>query len=300
MKNILVPTDFSENAFNAIKYALTLHKNEECTFFFLNVYTPAITHKYFMHNGLNYDNDKERDYLSKQGLKKTIERIKAEFWNAKHTYKTYSSPDTLTSKVKEIIDKENIELIILGNKGHSNLNQIFLGSNAVRILQSIKKCPVIIVPNDAKFTPLSEIAFATDFNKFYTKSEIAPILSLATSFDATVRVVHVQKQLRSLSDIQRFNLNILRKHFSSIEYYVHTVSETHSMSRTLGIFVEELQIHLLAMLNYPQGYMKQLVNESDVKQEEVFNKIPLLVIPELSDSYLEHLHKKDKESIISV
>ena len=42
MKNILLPTDFSENSWNAIKYALQLFKNETCRFFLLNTYTPAI------------------------------------------------------------------------------------------------------------------------------------------------------------------------------------------------------------------------------------------------------------------
>ena len=44
MKRILLPTDFSENAFNAIVYAVQLFKDEKCTFFLLNTYTPAAYH----------------------------------------------------------------------------------------------------------------------------------------------------------------------------------------------------------------------------------------------------------------
>ncbi|WP_373282945.1 universal stress protein [Aquaticitalea lipolytica] len=35
MKNILLPTDFSDNSWNAIKYALQLFKDEKCTFHLL-------------------------------------------------------------------------------------------------------------------------------------------------------------------------------------------------------------------------------------------------------------------------
>ena len=42
MKKILLPTDFSENALNAIHYALHLFKDESCAFFILNTYTPMI------------------------------------------------------------------------------------------------------------------------------------------------------------------------------------------------------------------------------------------------------------------
>ena len=42
MKKILLPTDFSDNAWNAIEYALKLFKDEVCTFYLLNTYTPAV------------------------------------------------------------------------------------------------------------------------------------------------------------------------------------------------------------------------------------------------------------------
>ena len=44
MKNILLPTDFSKNSWNAISYALQLFKNETCKFYLLNAYTPVIYH----------------------------------------------------------------------------------------------------------------------------------------------------------------------------------------------------------------------------------------------------------------
>lgn len=39
MKNILLPTDFSKNAFKAIKYAVELFENEDCSFHLLNTFT---------------------------------------------------------------------------------------------------------------------------------------------------------------------------------------------------------------------------------------------------------------------
>ena len=37
MKNILIPTDFSENSWNAIRYALKLYKKTRCSFHILHV-----------------------------------------------------------------------------------------------------------------------------------------------------------------------------------------------------------------------------------------------------------------------
>jgi len=42
MKKIILPTDFSENAYNAIKYAVQLFKDVESTFYLLHTYTPPV------------------------------------------------------------------------------------------------------------------------------------------------------------------------------------------------------------------------------------------------------------------
>ena len=42
MKKILLPTDFSENSWNAIQFALHFFKDQRCNFILLNTYTPII------------------------------------------------------------------------------------------------------------------------------------------------------------------------------------------------------------------------------------------------------------------
>ena len=42
MKKILIPIDFSENAINAINYALALFKDEFCKFYILHAYQEDI------------------------------------------------------------------------------------------------------------------------------------------------------------------------------------------------------------------------------------------------------------------
>ncbi len=54
MKKILLPTDFSENALNAIDYALQLFKDEKCAFFILNTYTPMIYNYEYQLNADQY------------------------------------------------------------------------------------------------------------------------------------------------------------------------------------------------------------------------------------------------------
>ncbi len=293
MKRILLPTDFSSNANNAIKYALSLYKNEVCKFYILNTFTPSIIHHRFVTKTVNSMNPEEVHSTSEQNLQETLKYINRKYPNPNHSFQLISSFNLLADEIKEIVDRENIELIIMGSKGNSNLKEVFLGSSTVRILKSIKKCPVLIIPGKAGFSSPDEIAFVTDFNRYYTASEIQPIIQLANSFNITVRIVHIQKEIKSLTELQRFNLGVLRKYLADVEHYVHTVSEVNSISRTLEIFTDELEIHLLAMLNYEHSYMEKITDEPVVKQQDFYTTTPLLVIPELSEAYLAGFKKME-------
>jgi hypothetical protein len=107
------------------------------------------------------------------------------------------------------------------------------------------------------------------------------MIDLAKSFKAAIRIVHVQYEIKALTEIQMFNLNMLRKYLNEVEHYVHTVSELNSVSKTLEVFTKELDIHLLAMLNFQHSYMEKMTREPVVKRMAFHTQIPLLVIPEL-------------------
>lgn len=282
MKRILIPTDFSENAWNAIGYAMHLFVNQECEFYLLNTYTPIIPSSRFMApmvNGIRIE-DAVRS-TSENGLTKTVERIKKEFNNPKHSFETISSFNLLADEVKDVVDNYRIDLIVTGTKGASGMDEVFMGSNTVRIIKNTKKCPILAIPQHFDFRAPSEIAFATDFNRFYSLSELLPLIDLANAFEATIRIVHVQYEIKALTELQQFNLNMLRKYFGDVEHYIHTVSELNSVSQTLEVFSKELDIHLLAMLHYQHSYMEKMTREPIVKRTAFHTQIPLLVIPEL-------------------
>lgn len=295
MKNILIPTDFSENAWNATRYALELFKNEECVFHLLNTYTPAIASSRFMAASADAGILENGAHLfSKRGLQSVLERINKAYYNPKHNFKASSSFSFLVDEIKETVEEQSIDLIVAGTKGASGLDEVFMGSNTVRIIKMVKNCPVLAVPQYFEFVTPNEIAFATDFNRFYTKSELQPLLEMARTFNATIRIVHVQYEIKALTELQQFNLSMLRKYLIGVEHFVHTVSELNSISKTLEVFTEELDIHLLAMLNYQHSYMEKMTREPVIKRIAFHTQVPLLVIPELGMTSPSHNGKENE------
>ena len=299
MKNILIPTDFSDNSCNAIKYAISMFWDQECTFYLLNTYTPAIAGSRFM--AASFEESMLTNSAAKysqKGLDDLLARVKNDFVNELHHFETISSFSLLVDEIIESISAYDIELVIMGTTGATGMEEVFMGSNTVRVIKSVKDCPVLAVPQNFEFQKPTEIAFATDFTRFYTKSELRPLVELAGIFDATVRIVHVQYEIKTLSELQLFNLGMLRKYLGDLEHYVHTVSELNSVSKTLEVFSREMDIHLLAMLNYQHSYMEQLVREPVVKRVAFHTQIPLLVIPELG--MISHLKESSKKENIVV
>ena len=298
MKNILIPTDFSENAWNAARYAIELFKNERCVFHVLNTYTPAIANSRFMAAAMEGGMLENGAQLSsKKGLQNFITRVGDKFNNPKHSFKTISSFSFLADEIKETIEEYYIDLVVMGTKGASGIEEVFMGSNTVRIIKSVKNCPVLVVPQNFKFVTPTEIAFATDFNRFYTKSELKPLVEIAKAFHATIRIVNVQYKIKALTELQKFNLSMLRKYLGSVAHYVHTVSELNSISTSLEVFTQELDIHLLAMLNYQHSYMEKMTREPVVKRLTFHTQIPLLVLPELGMTKPTKHKSEDKMSI---
>lgn len=299
MQKILIPTDFSENAWNAIDYAMQLFRNKTCTFYLLNTYTPVIPSGRFMAKMIDGVKivDAVRD-SSEQGLQETVDRIRSRYQNPKHSFETYSSFNLLAEEVKDMVNSLDIQLVITGTKGASGIDEVFMGSNTVRIIKNAKKCPVLAIPQHFDFATPTEIAFATDFNRFYSTSELRPLLELAQMFQATIRIVHVQHGIKALSELQQFNLNMLRRYLNNMEHYVHTVSEINSVSQTLELFSQELNIHLLAMLNYQHSFLEQMTREPIVKRTAFHTQIPLLVIPELGmEGTSKDNPKKEKRAV---
>ncbi|PKB00358.1 nucleotide-binding universal stress UspA family protein [Flavobacteriaceae bacterium MAR_2009_75] len=295
MKQILIPTDFSLNAWQAICYAQELFKDQECVFHLLNTYTPAIVSSRFMaqHREEELHQQGSGNY-SEAGLKELVERIQRNGPNPKHYFETYSSFSLLTDEVNNFVEHENIDLIIMGTKGMTDGDHIYMGKNTVRLIKTIKNCPILAVPRNIDFSVPNEISFSTDFNMFYTHSELEPLIEMALTFNATIRIVHIQDGLKPLDEIQRFNLGMLRKYLAQIEHYVHTISEVKSFSDTLLAFNRELDIHLLAMLNYRNSRVDELTQEPVINRDSFEVQVPIMIIPEISIIYR---NKKRKSQV---
>lgn len=291
MKNILVPTDFSTTAWNAINYALLLFSDTDCAFYFLNTYTPEISSSRFMADTIQHNQqDPTAAIASEKGLEETIQKIKKDSKNPRHAYTVISSFSLLSHEVKEAVVAYDIDLIIMGTNGASSKENIFMGRNTVKVSKSIRNCPVLVIPKHFKFKFPKKIAFVTDFSRFYTSMELAPLLEMARIFHTAVVVVNVKEDTEELTELQRFNYEALNKNLGGISHSFYSISAIHPLPVSLQLFMDKFNIQLLAMSNCSNSYLDRFCRELVIDRSVFHSNVPLLVIPEMEK--LLHSGKK--------
>jgi len=268
MQNILVPTDFSNNAYHALYYATKLLKTRECNFFLLNVYE----------ENKNTDDGDHLQEKSNARLERTIGRIQKNDKNTKHTFRLISQNGKFIKVVHSLIDQLEIDLVVMGNKGKKSSIPIFLGSTAIKTLESVKKCPVLTVPKKAEIKIPKEVAYATDYKRPFDAKVIEPIRFMTSLWGAAIRIVHINEE-EQLNEFQQSNQNKLMAYLDSVEHSFHWTPNFISKTKVIQIFVEEMGIDIIAMVNYEHGILEKMLREPVIEKMIFKIDIPFLVIP---------------------
>ncbi len=279
MKRILVPTDFSNNAYSALFYATRMFQNQDCQFFILNTFdvdTPVLTSRIDTSKGeLLYQ---QLSNESKEKLTETFHSIVRETEGFNHIFETISVSKKLTETINKTIKSKDIDLVVMGTKGVSGIKEVFMGSNTVRVIQKIKDCSVLVVPDEFDFEKPKDIAFATDFKRFYSKEELEPLLQIVSLFDSNIRIIHIHQE-EKLDEMQKHNFNSLKEHFKGYNFTFHWVSRFDQKSEAIHAFLDEMNINMLAMLYYKHSFIEGITREPVVKKIGLQATIPFLVIP---------------------
>ncbi|MFD2564343.1 universal stress protein [Aquimarina rubra] len=282
MKRILVPTDFSDNAYGALFYATRLFQDHECQFFILNtfeVHTPVLTGRMDTSKGdLLYQ---KLSAESKDSLAQTFHSIIRDTDDLNHTFETISVSKDLTETINKTIKKKNIDLVVMGTKGATGASTLFMGSNTVKVVQKINNCPVLVVPDEFDFEKPTEIAFPTDFRRFYIAEELKPLLDIASLFNSNIRIFHINEE-EKLDDIQEHNYTSLKNHLADFTHSIHWISKGGQKSKLINDFIDDLDIDLLVMVNYRHSLMENITHEPVIKKIGFHPSVPFLVIPDAS------------------
>ena len=277
MRKVLIPTDFSRNAWDAIAYAVDLFQYVPCQFYILNVYNLGnIASDNLMVPQLDaslLDTFKER---SDKGLERILQRLSFRDENNQHSFITLSQQNELLEALKEIVELKDIDLIVMGTKGDTDAFNVAFGSNTILVMEKIRNCPVLAIPKDTLFSPISEIVFPTSFKTHFKKRELDYLLDLAKISNAAIRVLHVESDM-VLSETQRNYKSLLEEYFDCIELSFHYL-ETSDLSDGVALFVQSRSSGMIAFINKKHTIFSSLFSKPLVKELGLYSKVPVLAL----------------------
>lgn len=273
-KHILLPTDFSDNSWSAIVYALKLYADVECVFYLLNTVAMGVS---AMANFSNKLVD-----IMKTGALKEIEELKelivVSDANSNHDFEIIISSQDLIDAIRICIRNNKIDLIVMGTKGATGTKELFFGSNTVKTIKKVKDCPILIVPDEYDFVPPKQIAFPTDYKRFFEDKEMRPIIELSQLYNSKIRVLHINKE-ETLDDVQDYNYTNLNELLKDYNHSFHWMPDYNSKEIEIKAFIQELEIDILAMVNYKHSFLEKLLKEPIIKKIGFHTEVPFLVVP---------------------
>lgn len=277
MKNILLPTDFSENSWNSISYASQLFKNEECTFYLLNTYKlVAYGAEFSVPNPAEFGLLESIKTASEDGLKRITERIQDDFNNPKHKIVEKSVFDSLTGAMDGLHSEYKMDYVVMGTKGATGAKKVLFGSNTVDVLNDAK-CPVLAIPDYFIFETPKQILFPSDYNILFDENHIKPIIDIAKHYESKVNSLHVYQEKR-FTDEQIKNRSILENYFEGINFEFHTL-EKQKIPEAVEKFKVDANVDLLVMINNKHSFFENLFFKNKINEIGFSLEIPFLVIP---------------------
>lgn len=279
MNQILIPTDFSENSWNAIKYGLELFRKSKCTFYVVNInpippYSGAGTA--VRAAAENFD-----EYVLKESRKELqtlLKRIEKLPLNTKHTFVTIALHDFFVDAIKREAEAKKIDLIIMGTKGASGLKKATVGSNTGDVITKVKQ-PLLAVPEDAIFSRPKEITFPTDYHISYDVKVLDTLIEMATMNDATIRILHISKKGEELSSEQLKKKDFLHDYLVDIKHSFHTLTGS-KLETAVQCFTESRNVDMIAMVAKNLNFFQRILFRPAVEEISYHTEVPFLVLHE--------------------
>ncbi|WP_458629126.1 universal stress protein [Winogradskyella sp. PC D3.3] len=276
MLSILLPTDFSENSMNAIKYALEFFKYQKVQFYFMHAYR----NEFYDHNDL-VSRDVFDDVLdqvkteSQTNLDHLLENVNTIAPNPRYTYQTISANSTLVEEANAIANTYNIDLIVMGTKGKSNDNNVVFGSQTFQVLKYVD-CPVLAIPSNYTNAQPKHILFPTNYLIPYKRRELKLLSVLAKSYRSDIEVIYIstiQKLSMRQEDNQSFIKDVLRDnkvHFS--------IKNSKKVADTIKNHIKDNHIDLITMVNTQHSFLEDMLFASTIDKVSIGLEIPLLAM----------------------
>lgn len=191
MKNIIVGIDFSESSFNANRNAISIAQKSGANMYLVWVKTPGIT------LGLLGDHSSEFEKVAQRKLTELVAETQKQLPNNKVEYRIREGKAS-----KELVaaaNEMNADLLVVGKHGMSGVDELFIGSNAIKVIERAKCNVLTLCDNGINHATFNDIIIPIDSTK-ETMQKMPTAIRFAKLFAAKLHILGLYSS--ELNDIR--------------------------------------------------------------------------------------------------
>lgn len=261
MHRIIIPVDFSETSLNAARYtAQMLSGNPEAVAVLYN----------------NYESEDDYDVVI--GYQESLRKEFKQFGVVNIEYENEMGGD-LIENIARLAHTTRATMIVMGITGKSEVRQAMFGSNTLKLVDK-NLLPVMIIPPDAVFKGIKNVAFASDFKDVEATTPAELISGALSLFNPMLHIVNVNKDhYVSLTEEVEASKQAFKRMFSDFktEFYFITRNDFYE---ALDNFVRDYNIDVLLTIPKHQSNAVSLFKSTHTKRLAYHSRIPILAAHE--------------------
>ncbi len=279
LKKILVPTDFSKEATNALEVAIEIARKAKAGVDLLHVLDVPGAGHYDSLDIMGMSKSSADPAMYKAYMMQLMTVTKQRFQAIKDQYSDVAVQehvvfDTLAKHLSEFVAKQNTDLIVIGSKGAGGVDEILVGSNTEKVIRSVK-APVLTVKREEKGFAPENIVFASNF--INVSSRAADVLkSTQKLFGSKIHFVKIitPNSFEPTSDTQ-----VSIKKFAEVhgfENYTVNAYNYYTEEEGIRVFSESIRAGLVSLTTHGRTGIAHLLLGSIAEDVANHSKLPVL------------------------
>ena len=279
MIRILVPTDFSEIAANALNVALDIARTSNAEIHLLNVIEPLVDAGFSSTGSLDheYTITEEDRYIYQ--LHAVNEKKLAAFGSRYARDGIDIFPTIAIDKVGDgilnFIKKLKIDLVVMGTSGENTFEEYFVGNHTEQVMREASR-PVLAIRNPAENFRMENVVVATDL-KTNAAEGMSHLVNVFNYLKPEIHLLHITKSNNiSVEETNNRLGEFAKKH--QLENYSNNVIRHKNLKLGIQRFASEMKADVIVTFTHGRKglahFLKGSISEDLVRQA----KIPVLSV----------------------
>jgi nucleotide-binding universal stress UspA family protein len=283
IKKILVPVDFTETSEAVISKATTLAKLLKADLLLLHVVA---------YNGFGFSilpeskSDLPTITEIEKAVSKKLDEMQADIRKYHGiTVEVYVSTGNVDAEVIDFAKNKKIDLIIMGTHGASGYKEMFIGSNAQRVV-TLSEVPVLTMQMDTDNLGFENILLPID-NSIHSREKVILATAVARQFGAKIHVLGLADSTDK-TEINKFKIKVesVEKHLATANLpYKTTIAEGHNLAASAMEYAEKNKCDLIIINTGHESKITGIFLGAFAQQIVNHSKVPVLSMKHLSDHY---------------